>query len=194
MQRYFQYIYLYFTGLARKFKAILWFLYNTTDHSIWFGNLQFTVCLFDNNDLPIHSQYCCIFYYVRIACFRTILIIILIAKTFNKFVLYLYSTAESYRKSFIATSGGEALKAHKLFCSWDFGISNKRSANMKCDSIYFELRTILNELYDSEYQMSIWQKVGCYVISVAIWIFTIVVLIGTGYSIVYGNILDVSID
>lgn len=102
------------------------------------------------------------------------------------------STAESYRKSFIATSGGEALRAHKLFCSWDFGISNKISADMKRDSIYFELRAILNELYDSECQLTIWQKVGCYVISVAIWIFNIVVLSGIGYSIVFGNILDAS--
>lgn len=82
------------------------------------------------------------------------------------------------------------MKAHKLFCSWDFGISNRRSADMKRDSIYIELRGILNELYDSEYQPSIWQKVGGYVISVAIWIFTAVVLIGTGYAIVYGNILQ----
>lgn len=65
---------------------------------------------------------------------------------------------------------------------------------MKRDSIFFELRAILNELYESEYQPSFWQKFGCYVISVAIWIFTIIVLSATGYSIVYGNVLDVSRD
>lgn len=102
------------------------------------------------------------------------------------------STAESYRRSFIDTSGGESLKAHKLFCSWDFAISNQRAADLKRNSIYLELRTILNDFYESEYQPPIWQRTGGYMISVVIWIFIVIILIGIGYSIVYENILDVS--
>lgn len=109
--------------------------------------------------------------------------------TLNSFC---FSTAESYRKSFIAQSGGESLKAHKLFCSWDFGISNQRAADMKRFSIYHELKSILNELHDSEYHLTLWQKIGGYIISVVIWIFIVVVLIAIEYSIVHENILDVS--
>lgn len=100
-------------------------------------------------------------------------------------------TAESYRKSFIAQSGGESLKAHKLFCSWDFGISNQRAANLKRHSIYLELRTILNELIDNEFQLSMWQRIGCLIISMVIWLFIALTLIVIAYSIVSDNILEV---
>lgn len=56
--------------------------------------------------------------------------------------------ARSYRRSFIETSGGvHNIFAHKIFCSWDFGISNKKSANLKHQTIFNELQETLNEFY-----------------------------------------------
>lgn len=60
---FFQYI----SGLPGEFNAVLWFLHNTNDRSIWFGKLQFTIRLSDNNDLPVHSQHCRVFYHVSVA-------------------------------------------------------------------------------------------------------------------------------
>lgn len=56
--------------------------------------------------------------------------------------------ARSYRRSFIETSGGvQNILAHKIFCCWDFGISNKKSAALKHQSIFNDLQETLNEFY-----------------------------------------------
>lgn len=101
------------------------------------------------------------------------------------FIHQIFSTAESYRKSFIATSGGEVLRAHKLFCSWDFGISNQRAADMKHYSIFFELKSIVNEIYENECFLTMRQKMCGYIIRAVIWIFVIVVLFSIGNSIIF---------
>lgn len=103
------------------------------------------------------------------------------------------STAESYRKSFIATSGGEALRTHKLFCSWDFGISNQKAADMKLQNIYLELKSIINQLYDNESFLTIRQKIAGYIISAVIWIFVAIILTTLGSIIAcLDGILEVS--
>lgn len=40
--------------------------------------------------------------------------------------------------------------AHRVFCSWDYGISNKKAAEVKQDSIFNELKTTLDEIYQQE--------------------------------------------
>lgn len=56
--------------------------------------------------------------------------------------------ARSYRRSFIETSGGvQNIFAHKIFCSWDFGISNKKAALLKHQAIFNDLQETLNEFY-----------------------------------------------
>lgn len=58
------------------------------------------------------------------------------------------SMARSYRRSFIETSGGvHNIFAHKIFCCWDFGISNKKSADLKHQTIFNDLQETLNEFY-----------------------------------------------
>ncbi|XP_055296530.1 transmembrane channel-like protein 7 [Sitodiplosis mosellana] len=101
------------------------------------------------------------------------------------FITFSITTAESYRKSFIATSGGEVLRAHKLFCSWDFGISNQRAADMKHYNIFLELKSIVHEIYENECFLSMQQKICGYIIHTVIWMFVIVVLIIIGSSIVF---------
>ncbi|XP_031627951.1 transmembrane channel-like protein 5 [Contarinia nasturtii] len=101
------------------------------------------------------------------------------------FITFSITTAESYRKSFIATSGGEVLRAHKLFCSWDLAISNQKAAEMKHHNIYIELKSIVNQIYDNEYSLSIQHKMCSYMVSCVIWIFVIFILIVIGSSIVF---------
>lgn len=60
------------------------------------------------------------------------------------------SMAWAYRESFIETSGGVTMYAHRVFCSWDYGISNKKAAEVKQDSIFNELKTTLDEIYQQE--------------------------------------------
>lgn len=111
----------------------------------------------------------------------------------NQFV-WIYRTAESYRKSFIATSGGQALRAHKLFCSWDFGISNQQAADMKHRNIFLELKSIVTQLHDNECFLSIGHTICGYAISTVIWLFVMFVLIVISSSILFAEeILEVSI-
>lgn len=62
----------------------------------------------------------------------------------------IYSMAWSYRKSFIETSGGVTMYAHRVFCSWDYGISNKKAAEVKQVGIFNELKATLDEMYQHE--------------------------------------------
>lgn len=91
--------------------------------------------------------------------------------------------AQSYRTSFIETSGGESLNAHKLFCSWDYGISNKKAAQMKQRSIFNGLQMILDELYDTEEEPSFWNNFWTSVTQMAAHMFVFGILAGLGYAI-----------
>lgn len=65
----------------------------------------------------------------------------------STFLVISTSMAGSYRRSFIETSGGiRSMFAHKIFCSWDFGISNDRAAQLKHKSIFLELKEVVSEL------------------------------------------------
>lgn len=66
--------------------------------------------------------------------------------------------ARSYRRSFIETSGGEPMDAHQIFCSWDCSISYAKAAEMKKQSIYNELRKIIDDLCDEYDDRNYWSK------------------------------------
>lgn len=106
---------------------------------------------------------------------------------------FINSIAESYRKSFIDVAGGEAMQAHKLFCSWDFGISNEKAAEMKRHSIYMELKSIITQLYEFDYHRTWLQKIGGVLISILVWIFIAGILITIGYSVTKSDLLKVPI-
>lgn len=48
--------------------------------------------------------------------------------------------------------------AHKIFCSWDFGISNERAAQLKHESIFLDLQDVVNELEVNEEKPSLVQQ------------------------------------
>lgn len=63
--------------------------------------------------------------------------------------------ARSYRASFIETSGGmQNMFTHKIFCSWDYGVSNRKAAQLKHTTIYNELKECLQDIYDSPEKLS----------------------------------------
>ncbi|KAJ6638862.1 Transmembrane channel-like protein 5, partial [Pseudolycoriella hygida] len=69
------------------------------------------------------------------------------------FAIISVGMARSYRRSFIETAGGvHNVFAHKIFCSWDFGISNKKSADLKHQTIFNDLQETLNEFYHTPEQ------------------------------------------
>lgn len=104
-----------------------------------------------------------------------------------------HSTAESYRKSFISAAGGDSLRAHKLFCAWEFGIANEHAAKMKRDSIYSELKTSLYEFYEKTYcSTSFKQQLKDYSISGVVWLIITGILFGIAYLIVCSRIFDQS--
>lgn len=89
--------------------------------------------------------------------------------------------AKSYRTSFIETSGGESLYTHKTFCSWDFRISNEKAAEMKKRSIYNELKTILDDVYESVEIRSKWTCFWVLVTQISANVFVVGILGGVGY-------------
>lgn len=62
------------------------------------------------------------------------------------FVIMSVSMARSYRRTFIESSGITSTYADKIFCAWDFGISNEKMARLAHKSLFNELREMLNEL------------------------------------------------
>lgn len=101
------------------------------------------------------------------------------------------STAESYRKSFISASGGDSLRAHKLFCAWDFSISNEHAAKMKKDHVFDELNKSLNEFYEKTYcTRTFQQNLQDYSISIVVWLIIAVILFGVAYAIACLQIFD----
>lgn len=66
--------------------------------------------------------------------------------------------ARSYRKSFIESYGGlKNFYSHKIFCSWDFGISIKKAADLKQKSIYNEIKEMLSESERDKEKLTKWK-------------------------------------
>lgn len=60
------------------------------------------------------------------------------------FVVISISLLRSYRASFIeAVDNAPNLYCHKIFCAWDFGLSNEKAAETKHRNIYRELKDLL---------------------------------------------------
>lgn len=91
--------------------------------------------------------------------------------------------AKSYRTSFIETSGGESMSAHKIFCTWDYRISNDKAAEMTKRSIYNELKLILGNVYDSVEVPSKWTSFWMLVTQISANVFVLAILCGVGYFI-----------
>ena len=55
-----------------------------------------------------------------------------------------YSISKSYKKNYIEGSGAfDFYYVSRVFCGWDYGITNKKAAKLKSMSIYHELQVIL---------------------------------------------------
>ena len=60
------------------------------------------------------------------------------------FFLSFPSISKSYKKNYIEGSGAfDFYYVSRVFCGWDYGITNKKAAKLKSRSIYNELKVIL---------------------------------------------------
>lgn len=106
------------------------------------------------------------------------------------FILISSNMARSYRKSYIETSGGvRNMYAHKIFCSWDFGISNLRAAQLKHTSIHNELKEVLHDITSCKESISrlrhFW--IICAQITAHLLIFGMLAGLGVGIWILLQN-------
>ena len=54
------------------------------------------------------------------------------------------SISKSYKKNYIEGSGAfDFYYVSRVFCGWDYGITNKKAAKLKSMSIYHELQVML---------------------------------------------------
>lgn len=91
--------------------------------------------------------------------------------------------ARSYRSSFIETYGGVPnMYAQKIFCSWDFGIANEKAATLKHNSIYIDLKEVLNDLQNSAGDKTMVQEFWtlCTQITAHVLVFSMLTGLGVG--------------
>ncbi|XP_004535121.1 transmembrane channel-like protein 1 [Ceratitis capitata] len=89
------------------------------------------------------------------AYFMTMLVLYL-------FIFIIISTkmARVYRLSFIQAAGnGRGILAAKTICAWDYGISNRKAADLKHIAIFSELKAILNEKTVPKRTLTIWWRI-----------------------------------
>lgn len=93
---------------------------------------------------------------------------------------FISRVANSYRKSFIETSGGIYNQyAMKIFCGWDFGISSYKAAKLCSASIYRELKELLGEA-ENDVDMSCLTKFLTISIQILMTILVLAMIAGTG--------------
>lgn len=73
--------------------------------------------------------------------------------------------------------------AHKIFCSLDFSISNRKAAEVKKKSILRDLQTSLDEMYDSDDDRTRLQRFWSVSTQISAHVLVLAILVGLGYSI-----------
>ncbi|XP_037025849.1 transmembrane channel-like protein 5 [Bradysia coprophila] len=116
------------------------------------------------------------YYNVPYAYFMTMILLYVFT-----FTVISVGMARSYRRSFIETSGGvQNIFAHKIFCCWDFGISNKKSAALKHQSIFNDLQETLNEFYHTPEKPTKLQSIYIILGQITAHVLVLVMLAGLG--------------
>lgn len=101
----------------------------------------------------------------------------------HQFKYFIFSMARSYRTSFIETYGGVPnMYAQKIFCSWDFGISNEKAAELKHNSIYIDLKEVLSDLQKAPADKTMVQEFWtfCTQITAHVLVFSMLAGLGVG--------------
>uniref|UniRef100_W8BII4 Transmembrane channel-like protein 5 n=1 Tax=Ceratitis capitata TaxID=7213 RepID=W8BII4_CERCA len=89
------------------------------------------------------------------AYFMTMLVLYLLI-----FIIISTKMARVYRLSFIQAAGnGRGILAAKTICAWDYGISNRKAADLKHIAIFSELKAILNEKTVPKRTLTIWWRI-----------------------------------
>ena len=71
--------------------------------------------------------------------------------------------AESYRRNYIYSGDNFSFFVAKVFCSWDFGITDKPAAMLKQKSIFNDLQ--VRHLSPSVVAMALWSPTKCFSLS-----------------------------
>lgn len=95
----------------------------------------------------------------------------------------IHSLAKSYRKSFIESSDGESMTAHKVFCSWDYRVTDEKAVATNKQIIHNELKLILDGVYDSVDIQTKWICFWIWVTQISANVFVFGILGGVGYFI-----------
>ncbi|XP_067641714.1 transmembrane channel-like protein 7 [Eurosta solidaginis] len=89
------------------------------------------------------------------AYFMTMLVLYLLI-----FIVISTKMARVYRISFIQAAGSaRGMLAARTFCAWDFGISNRKSAELKHIAIFAELKAVLNERAVPKETFTVWWRI-----------------------------------
>ncbi|XP_066251004.1 transmembrane channel-like protein 7 isoform X2 [Euwallacea similis] len=103
---------------------------------------------------------------------------------FVSFLVIGVSAARSYRKSFIETEGGlKNVFATKIFCGWDFNIATKDAADLKCRSLYNELKELNWEFARQKRVKTFWDKFRILGTQIFMNVLVLCAIAGTGVTI-----------
>lgn len=113
------------------------------------------------------------------AYFMTMIVLYIVT-----FIIVSISMARSYRRSFIETAGGtQNLYALKIFCSWDFSITNRKAAQLKHMNIYNELQEVLNDIHHEAPKPSRLQAFWTLCIQLTAHVLVVCMLAGIGLGL-----------
>lgn len=102
-----------------------------------------------------------------------------------------FSMANSYRENYIYSGDQFSLFASKVFCSWDYGVTDKSAGLLKHKSVYNELKeTIAEEGYIFEYTMD--EKCHLFWLRCMTNLIVISLMSGAGYLIFFSARLSVT--
>ncbi|XP_059609455.1 transmembrane channel-like protein 5 [Phlebotomus argentipes] len=138
--------------------------YLTTTVLFYGGYSNETISIIPKND-----------YNLPMAYFLTMICVYLIT-----FVIMSVSMARSYRRTFIEASGITSTYADKIFCAWDFGISNEKMARLAHKSLFNELREMLSELEMPQIEQTLIQKFWSVALKVSSHFLILFMLAGLG--------------
>ncbi|XP_076275093.1 transmembrane channel-like protein 7 isoform X1 [Rhynchophorus ferrugineus] len=99
-------------------------------------------------------------------------------------VYFGWSTAKSYKRSFIETEGGlKNVFANKIFCGWDFNIATKAAADLKSKAIYNELKELINDFAWKKRQLTFLEKARIRIIQFFTNVLVLFIMVVMGYAI-----------
>lgn len=108
-------------------------------------------------------------------------------------VMLVYSMANSYRNNYIYSGDEFSFFSSKVFCSWDYGVTDKSASLLKHKSVYNELKEMIAE-QSYNYEQTLDEKCTLFWLRCLTNIIVIALMSGAGFLIYFSAGLSLTTD